>query len=95
MQKDCLLGVDLGTTLAKAGVYDTQGNLLGEAYQETEISYPRPGVAEQDPHEFYRSAVSTIRGALEGSRVGSGRIAALSLSVRRGASWPLTAPGNR
>lgn len=84
MQKDCLLGVDLGTTLAKAGVYDTQGNLLGEAYQETEISYPRPGVAEQDPHEFYRSAVSTIRGALEGSRVGSGRIAALSLSSQAG-----------
>jgi len=84
MQEDCVIGVDLGTTLAKAAVYDTQGNLLGEACQETEIRYPHPGLAEQDPADFYHSAVSTIRGALEKSRVNPGRIAALSISSQAG-----------
>ncbi|MBZ5562292.1 MAG: xylulose kinase [Acidobacteriia bacterium] len=84
MQKDCLIGVDLGTTLAKAGVYDVAGNLLGEACVETEVRYPRAGLAEQDPGEFYRSTIHTIRGALEKSRLDSARVAALSVSSQAG-----------
>jgi len=84
MQRDCLIGVDLGTTLAKAGVYDTQGNLLGEACRESEVHYPRPGVAEQDPAEFYRSAVTTIRTAMEQSGINSNRVAALSIDSQAG-----------
>ena len=84
MQSDCLIGIDLGTTLAKAGVYDIQGNLLGEAHQETEVRYSRPRVAEQDPAEFYRSAVTTLRAALEQAGINSARIAALSIDSQAG-----------
>ncbi len=84
MPKDCLIGVDLGTTLAKAGVYDAESNLLGEASQETEVRYPRPGLAEQDPSEFYRSAISTIRGALAKAGINPDRVAALSISSQAG-----------
>jgi len=84
MQKDCLIGVDLGTTLAKAGVYDSEGNLLGEACVETEVRFPRPGLAEQEPDEFYRSAMTTIQGALERGHIDSSRIAALSISSQAG-----------
>lgn len=84
MQKECLIGVDLGTTLTKAGVYDVAGNLLGEACVGTQVRYPGAGLAEQDPGEFYRSAITTIRGALEKSRIDSGRIAALSISSQAG-----------
>jgi len=84
MQSDCLIGIDLGTTLAKAGVYDIQGNLLGEAHQETEVHYSRPGVAEQDPAEFYRSAVTTLRAALEQAGISSARIAALCIDSQAG-----------
>jgi len=84
MQRDCLIGVDLGTTLAKAGVYDTQGNLLGEAFQETEVCYPCPGVAEQEPAEFYRSAIATVRGAMERAGVDPARVAALSIDSQAG-----------
>jgi len=84
MRKDYLIGVDLGTTLAKAGVYDTEGNLLGEACQETAVRYPRPGLAEQDPAEFYRSTVATIRGAMERAGIHSARVAALSIDSQAG-----------
>ena len=84
MPQDYLIGVDLGTTLAKAGVYDTQGNLLGEAFQETEVHYPRPGVAEQDPAEFYRSTVATIRGAIDRAGINSASVAALSIDSQAG-----------
>jgi xylulokinase len=79
-----LVGVDLGTTLAKAAVYDTTGRLLGEAFRETQIRYPRPGIAEQDPAEFYQSAVGTIRAAIEQARISSHRVAALSIDSQAG-----------
>ena len=79
-----LVGVDLGTTLAKAAVYDTTGRLLGEAFRETQIRYPRPGIAEQDPAEFYQSAVSTIRAAIEQARISPDRVAALSIDSQAG-----------
>ena len=79
-----LVGVDLGTTLAKAAVYDTTGQLLGEAFRETQVRYPRPGIAEQDPAEFYQSAVSTIRAAIEQARISPHRVAALSIDSQAG-----------
>jgi xylulokinase len=79
-----LVGVDLGTTLAKAAVYDTTGRLLGEAFRETQIRYPRPGIAEQDPAEFYLSAVGTIRAAIEQARISPHRVAALSIDSQAG-----------
>jgi xylulokinase len=84
MEKGYLVGVDLGTTLAKAGVYDPQGNLLGDAAQETEVHYPRPGFAEQDPAEFYHSAIATIRAALAKAGIDPSRVAALSIDSQAG-----------
>jgi len=84
MQKDYLIGVDLGTTLAKAGVYDTQGKLLGEAFQETEVHCPRPGLVEQDPAEFYRSTVATIRAAVDRAGINAAGVRALSIDSQAG-----------
>ena len=83
-QDNYLVGVDLGTTLAKAAVYDTTGRLLGESFQETQVHYPRPGVAEQDPLEFYQSAVATIRAAVEQAGISPHRVAALSVDSQAG-----------
>jgi xylulokinase len=58
--------------------------LLGEAFRETQIRYPRPGIAEQDPAEFYQSAVGTIRAAIEEARISPHRVAALSIDSQAG-----------
>jgi xylulokinase len=84
MLKDYLIGVDLGTTLAKAGVYDVEGNLLAGAFQETEVHYPRPGVAEQNPAEFYRSTIATIREAVGRAGINAASIRALSIDSQAG-----------
>jgi xylulokinase len=65
MAQTCLIGVDLGTAGTKAAVYDTEGRLLAQAYEESKLHHPRPGWVEQNPDDIYASALRTIRECLE------------------------------
>src|SRR6185295_18977863 len=48
---DRFVGVDVGTTGARAVVFDREGRSLGEAAREYHLYTPRPSWAEQDPLE--------------------------------------------
>lgn len=74
-----LLGIDVGTTGAKAAVFDEDGLEQGYAFQEYGFRCPLPGRAEQDAEEIWRITKDVIRRAAGGM----GReIGALSLSVQ-------------
>lgn len=47
-----LLGLDLGTTNAKAAAYDLQGTLVGMGTAGYPTAYPQPGWAEQRPADW-------------------------------------------
>jgi xylulokinase len=64
MSKDYVLGIDLGTTLAKCVIYDLEGNLAAEAQEAMRIRYPRSGEAEQDAMDFYTVSCALIRKCL-------------------------------
>ncbi|MFB0522185.1 MAG: FGGY family carbohydrate kinase, partial [Candidatus Bathyarchaeia archaeon] len=61
MDSQYFIGVDLGTTGTKTAIFDLEGNLLADAYEELELRYPRPGWVEQEPDDFYKSTVNTIK----------------------------------
>ena len=48
MSQPFLIGVDLGTTGTKAAIFDSGGQLVASAYEESILHYPRPGWVEQD-----------------------------------------------
>jgi xylulokinase len=73
-----LIGVDLGTTGTKAAIFDADGNLLASAYEESRLHYPQPGWVEQDPEDFYGSAVRTIRECIESSGIDPSDVAAIA-----------------
>lgn len=50
-----LLGIDVGTTSVKAGVFDLSGRVLGTATTPYETYRPAPGWVEQDPMAWWRS----------------------------------------
>jgi len=58
-----LIGVDLGTAGTKVAIFDEEGNLITDAYEESRLSYPKPGWVEQELDDFYRSACKTIKEA--------------------------------
>lgn len=77
--RDHVIGIDIGTTGTKTGIYDLEGRLVGEAFEESVLRYPRPGEVEQDPEEIFGSAVRTIRAALKASGIDASRLASMAI----------------
>jgi xylulokinase len=91
--KTYLFGVDLGTMGTKAAIFDTDGVLIAEAYEESKLYYPKPGWVEQQMDEIYGSAVRTIRSCMEQSGIDPAQIAGISFDGQMagigsvGADW--------
>ena len=59
-----ILGIDEGTTGARAFVIDDRCEVLGLAAAELTQNYPRPGWIEHDPMEILSVQLEVIRKAL-------------------------------
>ncbi|MGE5619128.1 MAG: xylulokinase [Sphingomonadaceae bacterium] len=66
--KRYLLGIDIGGTGAKAGVYTLDGELVGSGYGEYRMISTVPGQAEHDAEAWWRESVKAIRNAIQGVR---------------------------
>lgn len=88
-----VIGVDIGTTGTKTGLYDENGRLCGTGYEESKLYYPKPGWVEQRNEDIYGAAVRTIRAALDESGVNPADVAAVALDGQMaglstvGAGW--------
>jgi xylulokinase len=70
-----VVGLDIGTSGARALAVDESGKVLADASAEYPILSPRPGWSEQDPEQWWRGATVAIRkvaGAAGGRVVGIG-----------------------
>ncbi|HZO33968.1 MAG TPA: xylulokinase [Gaiellaceae bacterium] len=57
---NCLIGLDVGTSGAKAVAISPDGELLATAEEPYPLSTPRPGWAEQDPEDWRRAAEACL-----------------------------------
>jgi len=56
-----LLGLDIGTSSAKALLLDGRGALVAEAGAAYQVEHPRPGWAETDPERWWAAAVAATQ----------------------------------
>ena len=56
-----LLGVDVGTSSAKAVLADIEGRFFASSTSSYRYAMPEPGRAEQDPDDWWRAVCLTIR----------------------------------
>lgn len=61
-----VIGLDLGTTAAKAVAYDAEGNVLSRASREYPLLTPFPGAAEQKPERVLGDAIDALSEAVAG-----------------------------
>jgi sugar (pentulose or hexulose) kinase len=47
-----IIGVDLGSSVVKATLFDVKGRSIAEATRTIKIHNPEPGCAEQDPIDY-------------------------------------------
>jgi xylulokinase len=78
MSRGLLLGIDVGTTNAKAALYALDGEPVAEASVPCRVERPRDGWVEQDAEEIWRAAGEAVRGALA-SAGGEDRVAAIGV----------------
>ncbi len=75
-----LLGIDVGTSGAKALLIDADGNVIASAIEEYPLSTPRPLWAEQGPEDWWQATVAAIRAVLARSGAKSSDIGGLGLT---------------
>lgn len=93
MAGDLLVGLDLGTSGAKACVFDSAGQPVALAYEPYDFERPQPSVSEIAPQLVWDCACSVLRQVLQSPLVESGRVAALGLSVIGETAMPLDVGG--
>jgi xylulokinase len=78
--KTLLLGLDVGTSGAKALLVDESGAVAASATSEYPMATPRPLWAEQHPEDWWRASVASIRAALEQARATGAAVAGVGLT---------------
>ncbi|SEN99743.1 xylulokinase [Paenibacillus sp. OV219] len=75
-----LMGIDIGTSSVKSMVMDDQGNMLGLAQMNYDISIPNHGYAEQDPDEWWDLVCQTSTAAIRQAQLRPDDIAGIGFS---------------
>lgn len=77
---DYLIGLDLGTSFVKAGLYDRAGHELAVAREPLSLIAPAPGWAEQDPTEWWLAVQRVLKSLTD--RFEARRVRALCLCAQ-------------
>jgi sugar (pentulose or hexulose) kinase len=74
------LGLDVGTTSVKAGLFDAAGRRLGVAVREYQLRHPAPDRVEVDPDTWWASSTLAVRDLLAAPGLDARAIAGLAVS---------------
>lgn len=88
-----VLGIDAGTSVLKAAVFDIHGNEMSRGARNVPISNPQPHLAEEDMNQVWAAAADAIRDALTGSSVRPDEILAVSVTGQGDGNWMVDAQG--
>jgi xylulokinase len=88
-----LLGIDVGGTAVKVGLFAVDGRMLGLHTTNIPVDSPHPGWAEIDPRHWLEAIPVGIRTVLAQGGVAPAQVAAIGLSAMIGTVTPLDAQG--
>src|SRR6202140_1494244 len=98
--KQAFIGVDVGTSSARAGVFDEKGTLLATARHPITVWHEAGGVVEQSSSDFWAACAASVRAAMAEAALppaavkGIGFDATCSLVVLDAAGVPVTVSGS-
>ncbi|HYL79331.1 MAG TPA: FGGY family carbohydrate kinase, partial [Candidatus Acidoferrum sp.] len=73
-----LIGLDVGTQSVRSCLFDLEGRVVASASRPLRTTFPKPAWAEQDPEEWWRGAVETLKEIRQVAGVNAREIIALS-----------------
>lgn len=93
MEKNAIVGIDLGSTNVKTVIFDQDLNILAHAEREIAMLHPRPGWTEYDPGMWWDYVRDTSRQALRESGLVPGAVAGIGVSSLGCCTVPLDRHG--
>lgn len=89
-----IAALDLGTTGCRTYIFDLDGTIIANDYQEWESFYPTPSSVEQDANSWWNSIKKTIATAIKKSGIDKTEIVSLSVANQRETIVPVDIEGN-
>lgn len=88
-----ILGIDKGTSVVKAVVFDAAGKARGQAQRRVEVLAPHPGWHEENPERTWALALEVIREAVAGAGIHGHAIRGIGISGHMGGAWLIDETG--
>lgn len=88
-----LLGIDKGTSVVKAVVFDRTGKACGHAQRRVEVLSARPGWHEEEPGQTWALTSACIREALAKAGITGLDISGVGISGHMGGAWLIDKAG--
>jgi gluconokinase len=80
MDRQYMIGIDIGTTSTKAVLFEENGRVVSKADQGYPLYAPQPSIAEQDPEEIFRAVLKTLREVVRQGQVRAEQVMFVSFS---------------
>jgi xylulokinase len=93
LMSQLLLGIDVGTTAAKAALFSPEGVLQAVGQAEYPLHHLQPGWVEQDPQDWWRAVCTAARQALAAVPDAANRVAGVTVSSQAPTMLALDADG--
>lgn len=90
---ELIAAIDVGTTGARTIIFNINGNIRANAYQEYPILTPKPGWVEQDANRWWQAVVTTTKKALKSKGVNAKDIAVITVTNQRETVVPVDKTG--
>lgn len=74
------LGIDIGTSGTKTLAIDDRGQILAEADSRYPLYHPKPLWSEQDPEDWWKATVKTVRAVVRRAKLKPADVKAIGLS---------------
>jgi D-ribulokinase len=81
VQGDCVIGVDVGTGSARAGVFDLAGRMLASAKYDITLFHSSGSVVEQSSSEIWNAVCHAVKEAMAQAAVPPERIAGIGFDA--------------
>ncbi len=76
-----VVGVDVGTGSARAGIFDLRGRMIASAVHPIKIFRPFPNHVEQSSEDIWQAVCKSVHAALESGKVNPNSVAGISFDA--------------